>query len=466
MATASRIIDSKTNYKPMLWLAVPVVIEQFLVLLVTWTDHWLTAKYLYTEHLAAINLTAYILWVIPCIFGIIGVGATALVARYFGAGKYRDASFVTNQAILLALTMLTVITTIAWLYADSLIAIMQLPDDATQAAIVYFRIVIPGIPFAILHMISNACLRGAGDIMSGFITMFIVNVVNVILSLCLVTGYGPFPELGWDGIAYGTAIGYMVGGTIIIGFLVKGRFHLKLHLSQMKPNWDVLSRLLKIGVPGGIDMMCMVMFQMWFLTIINSLGSVQAAAHGTAIRIEAMAYLPGHAFSIAATTLVGQFLGANRPDRATRSILLACAWGGTLMIGAGAAFYFGAEILTGLFIGDNTREAVTLAAPLIQIVAISMPALAIVIIMTGSLRGAGDTKWPLLFSIIGLLGIRIPLAYYLCWETISIPFTDIVLQGMNLGVRGAWYAMVVDISVRSVLVFARFLHGGWKTIRV
>jgi putative MATE family efflux protein len=373
LATASRIIDSKTNFKPMLWLAVPVVIEQFLVLLVTWTDHWLTAEYLYTKHLAAINLTAYILWVIPCMFGIIGVGATALVARYFGSGKYREASFVTNQAISLALMMLTVITTIAWFYADSLIVIMQLPDDATQAAIVYFRIVIPAIPFAMLHMIGNACLRGAGDIMSGFITMFIVNVVNVIVSLCLVTGYGPFPELGWEGIAYGTAIGYMVGGTIIIGFLVKGRFHLKLHLSKMKPNREVLSRLLKIGVPGGIDMMCMVMFQMWFLTIINSLGSVQAAAHGTAIRIEAMAYLPGHAFSIAATTLVGQFLGANRPDRATRSILLACAWGGTLMIGAGAAFYFGAETLTGLFIGDNTREAVTLATPLIRIVAISMP---------------------------------------------------------------------------------------------
>jgi putative MATE family efflux protein len=272
--------------------------------------------------------------------------------------------------------------------------------------------------------------------------------------------------LGWDGIAYGTACGYMVGGTIIIGFLVNGRYHLKLRLSKMKPDWDVLSRLLKIGVPGGIDMMCMVMFQIWFLAIINSLGSVQAAAHGTAIRIEAMAYLPGHAFSIAATTLVGQFLGANRPDRATRSILLACLWGGILMMGAGTAFYFGAEILTGLFIGDNTREAVTLAAPLIRIVAISMPALAIVIIMTGSLRGAGDTKWPLLFSIIGLLGIRIPLAYYLCWETINIPFTDIVLEGMNLGVRGAWYAMVVDIFIRSIMVFARFLHGGWKTIRV
>jgi Na+-driven multidrug efflux pump len=89
-----------------------------------------------------------------------------------------------------------------------------------------------------------------------------------------------------------------------------------------------------------------------------------------------------------------------------------------------------------------------------------------VIIMTGALRGAGDTLWPLLFSIIGLLGIRIPIAYFLCWEEIHIPLTDLVVTGMNLGVIGAWYAMVADIVVRSMMVFARFLHGGWQTIRV
>ena len=450
----------------MLWLAIPVVIEQLLVILVTWTDHWLTAKYLHTHHLAAINLMAYVLWVIPCIFGVIGVGATALISRYFGRKNYEDAKYATNQAITLALSLLTVITTVAWFFSEPLIAMMQLPPVATQAANTYFKIVIPGIPFAMLHMIGNACLRGAGDIMSGFITMFIVNIINNILSLGLVTGYGPFPELGWEGIAYGTAIGYMVGGSIIMGFLIKGRFQLKLHRSLMKPDFKIIWRILRIGIPGGIDMICMVCFQMWFLAIVNHLGTLPAAAHGTAIRIEALAYLPGYAFSVAATTMVGQFLGAGRPDRAKQTIWLACGLGGTLMIAAGTAFFFAADTLTGWFAGENTKAAVSMAAPLIRIVAVSMPSLAIVIIMTGALRGAGDTLWPLLFSIIGLLGIRIPIAYYLCWEEIHIPLTNLVVTGMNLGVIGAWYAMVADIVVRSMMVFARFLHGGWKTIRV
>ena len=191
-----------------------------------------------------------------------------------------------------------------------------------------------------------------------------------------------------------------------------------------------------------------------------------AAAHGTAIRIEALAYLPGHAFGMAATTMVGQFLGAGIPGRASQSTWLACIWGGTVMALAGTVFFFSAESITGIFAGEKTAEAVGLAAPLIRIVSVSMPSLAIVIVMTGALRGAGDTTFPLIFSFIGLLFIRIPLAYYLCWEQISIPFTDIIVTGKGMGVEGAWYAMVIDIVLRSFLILARFQHGGWKHIKV
>ncbi len=452
--------------RPMLRLALPVVIEQLMIMMVTWTDHYLTAQHLETPHLAAINLMAYVLWVLPSIFAAIGVGATALVSRFFGAGEYERAKYVTNQAITIALMLLTVITTVAWMYPRELIDIMQLPQAATDAGAQYFKIIIPVFPFAIMHMIGNACLRGAGDIMSGFITMVIVNIINVICSLCLVTGWGPFPELGWEGIAIGTAIGYAVGGSIIIAFLIRGRFNLKLHLSKMKPDPKMISRILRIGIPGGIDMLTVVCFQMWFLAIVNSMGDVAAAAHGTAIRIEALAYLPGHAFAMAATTMVGQFLGAGMPARASRSTWLACLWGGLVMSLAGIIFYFTADSITGIFAGEKTAEAVGMAAPLIRIVSVSMPSLALVIIMTGALRGAGDTIFPLIFSFIGLLFVRIPLAYYLCWEEISLPLSDIVIQGKGLGVHGAWYAMVVDIVLRSLMVLGRFLHGGWKHIKV
>ena len=465
-AAANIIVNSKTNMRPMLRLALPVVIEQLMIMMVTWTDHYLTAQHLETPHLAAINLMAYVLWVLPSIFAAIGVGATALVSRFFGAGEYNKAKYVTNQAITLALILLTVITTVAWMYPRELIDIMQLPPAATDAGAQYFKIIIPVFPFAIMHMIGNACLRGAGDIMSGFVTMLIVNIINVLCSLCLVTGWGPFPELGWEGIAIGTAIGYAVGGSIIIAYLIRGRFHLKLHLSKMKPDFKMISRILKIGIPGGIDMLTVVSFQMWFLAIVNSMGDIAAAAHGTAIRIEALAYLPGHAFSVAATTMVGQFLGAGMPGRASRSTWLACLWGGSVMSLAGLIFFFSADAITGIFAGEKTAEAVGMAAPLIRIVSISMPSLAIVIVMTGALRGAGDTIFPLLFSFVGLLFVRIPLAYYLCWDQISLPFSDVVIEGYGMGVQGAWYAMVADIVLRSLMVLGRFQQGGWKHIKV
>ena len=132
----------------------------------------------------------------------------------------------------------------------------------------------------------------------------------------------------------------------------------------------------------------------------------------------------------------------------------------------GILFFFAAVPLTGFFAGEHTGEAVALSAPLIQIVSVAMPALAVVIILTGSLRGAGDTKWPLIFSMIGLVVIRIPIAYYLAWDEFTIPVLGWHVTGMNLGVVGAWYAMVIDIIIRSLLVGGRFLHGGWKHVKV
>ena len=212
-------------------------------------------------------------------------------------------------------------------------------------------------------------------------------------------------------------------------------------------------------------MLTVVSFQMWFLAIVNSMGDVAAAAHGTAIRIEALAYLPGHAFSVAATTMVGQFLGAGMPGRQSLYMARLSVGRECHVIGRLDFLLFRRRYYRHIC-RRKTAEAVGMAAPLIRIVSISMPSLAIVIVMTGALRGAGDTIFPLLFSFVGLLFVRIPLAYYLCWDQISLPFSDVVIEGYGMGVQGAWYAMVADIVLRSLMVLGRFQQGGWKHIKV
>ncbi len=447
-------------------LALPVLLEQTLVMLVGLVDLWLAGNYLQSAHLAAMGLVSYILWLIPCLFGAVAIGATAMVARFVGAGDRAMAVRVTHQAFLVGSVFAAVVTLFFGFLGRPFVELLQLPDEAANLASFYLMVLTPIIPLMMAEQVGIACLRGAGDTLTGFLAMSAVNIVNVALSAGLVTGWGPFPQLGWVGLALGTAAGYGIAGLIILAVLTYGRAGLQLRWSHLTPDQDLIRRLLRVGVPGGVDMTAIVLCHLWFLSIVNSLGVLAAAAHGLAIRIESLAYLPGTAFQVAAATLAGQYLGAGDLHRAARSVWTACLLGGVLMTGAGAGFYFGGEWLAALFLGPGSAEAHALTAPLLKIVAFSQPSLAMSMVLSGALRGAGDTRWPLAFTFLGFLGVRIPLAYVLAWEQIDVALFGLVIQGYGLGVIGAWYAMITDVIVRSFLVLTRFLHGGWKWVKV
>ena len=205
---------------------------------------------------------------------------------------------------------------------------------------------------------------------------------------------------------------------------------------------------------------------MGFLSIINGLGTTAAAAHSLAIRIESIAYLPGAAFQVAASTMAGQYLGAKDPKRAVQAVLASLAAGGGLMILAGLAFYFAGGPLTRLFTGSMTNQATELNIQLLKIAAYVTPSLAIQIIISGALRGAGDTRWPLVINLAGLLGIRIPMGIWLAVESFQLPLMDFTVSGMGWGAAGAWMAMLADVVVRSGLLSWRFAYGSWRKIEV
>jgi len=448
-------------------LAIPVLIEQSLVMLVGLIDTYLAARYLGdNSYIAAIGVMAYILWMIPCTFGIVAIGSTALVARFVGSEDYQPAVRTTNQSLLLGSCLALVVTVVTFALGDNFLQLLGMPAAAAEPARRYLRYVIPVIPAMMIQQVGIACLRGAGDTMSGFITMALVNTVNVVVGIGLVTGYGPLPKLGWDGLAIGTISGYVTGGIIVIILLVRGRAGIQLQRKLLKFDWPLSRRILRIGIPGGADQLFLVACHVWFLSVITSLGTLSLAAHSLGIRIESLAYLPGSAFHVAAATMTGQFLGAGDSQRATRSALTATAVGGSFMIGTGFLFYFGAEWLTQIFIIDGQQQIGTLTVQLLQLVSFSMPSLALMIILNGALRGAGDTRWPLLFTFVGLICIRIPLAYWLAKDQIQIPFFNLAIDGWGLGILGAWYAMLIDVIVRSLMITGRFWQGGWQRIQV
>jgi Na+-driven multidrug efflux pump len=193
---------------------------------------------------------------------------------------------------------------------------------------------------------------------------------------------------------------------------------------------------------------------------------VAAAAHGIAIQVEAFGYMPGGAFQISAATMAGQYLGARDPVRARRSTIHACALASAIMGAAGAVFYFAAAPLARFFLRpEHSGEVVPLAAELLQVVSFAMVPLALMMVLVGALRGAGDTRWPLLLNLGSIVFLRVPLAVYLAHNQIELPFVG-TIQGFGYGVVGAWYAAIVDIVVRCVLLMARFQHEGWQKIEV
>jgi len=254
-------------------------------------------------------------------------------------------------------------------------------------------------------------------------------------------------------LAIGAAVGYAAGGVLMLVQLACGRAGLQIVPRLLRPDWPLMRRILRIGIPGGCDVLLIVGCQMWFVSIIFGLGATAAAAHGVGVRIESLAYLPGSAFQAAAATLAGQYLGAREPRRASHAVRVTCLVGGAVMSAAGVLFFFGGEPLVRIFVNADQTEVIAVAAALLKIVAFAMPPFALMSILLGALRGAGDTRFTMASTTVGFLAVRIPLAYALT-------------KAWPLDVYGAWYAMLADICVRCALVCGRFRHGGWKRIAV
>ena len=458
---------SSTIWRPMLRLALPALAEQLLTVLVGYTDWWLAGHYLQdAPYLAAMGLIAYVLWLLPSMFAAVAIGATALVARFVGAGQWSLAVLASNQAVTVGLVM-GVLATVATAWGGPyFVYAMQLEGEAASLAIRYLWVLVPVVPAIMIEQVGIACLRGAGDTVSGFVVKTIVVAINVAVSMSLVIGWGPIPRLGWDGLAIGTAVGHGVGGLLICCLLLVGRAGLTLRVRQLWPDAMLIWRLLRIGIPGGIDTAVILTCHMAFVAIINRIGTLAAAAHGMGVTIESLAYLPGTAFQVAAMTLTGQALGARDPRRAVYSALSTFAVGGALMVAAGFVFYCAPEALTAFFTGTDDSPTARATVPLLRIVAWAMPSLAVVMILTGALRGAGDTRWTLAISLVGFFCVRLPGACWLAWDSVPLPGTGLELPGWGWGVAGAWYAMLADNLVRSLLVVWRFAHGGWKWIEV
>ena len=451
-------LPGATIARQVTWLAAPVLVEQALLYLVGLSDTLLTGRYLSAEHLAAVTVASYLLWFLSGLLTVVSVGATALVARMMGANQRAEAVRITQQAITMAVIVGAFVFLVGWAFAPGVIRLLNLKGLAAEVAVTFLRIVLTITPLLACTVVGVACLRGAGDTRTGMWVMVVVNIVNVTLSWSLVRGLGPFPALGFPGIALGTACGEGIGGVLVLAVLARGRSGLRLGWSGVAPVWSVIRRVLRVSIPAAGERLTDILCQLWFLSLINRLGPVATAAHGVAIRCESIAFLTVTAFAVAASTLTGQYLGAGRPELAGRAVRTAWGLGVLVLSLLGVLLYTQAGPMFALFLGGRQPLVAAAGVPVLRVVAFAMPALATINVLSGALRGAGDTRWPWVIVLLGYLTVRLPLTYRLCPPE--------SLGGLGWGLYGAWVAMFADLTVRGLLVAARFLQGGWRGARV
>jgi MATE family multidrug resistance protein len=448
VARSLRTLLADHSYRRVLALALPAVGEQLLNMAVGLFDTFMVG-HIGAEAVAAVGLANQAVMLVTTFYAAVATGVTALVARHIGAGEPDQANRILHQGYLLGtgIGLLGSISVLA--LALPIMAALRAPAEVMGPGAGYLRITAATYLLAAWLFVGSAALRGAGDTRSPMLVMLVVNIINIVVAYLFIYGPGPFPALGVAGSAIGAATGRGVGGLLVTWLLWRGRGGLRLQLRRFLPDLGQIKRILNIGVPAGAEQLMMRLGMTAYITTVAALGTKAYAAHQLALQGESLAYMPGFGFAVAATTLVGQGLGARDLARARSDGYLAQRLAVILMAGMGVLFFtFPAQII-GVFIDDP--EVIQLGIWPLRLVAFSQPALATMMVLAGGLRGAGDTRATLVITAAGLWLVRLPLA--------------LLLTG-PLGLLGAWIAMGVDLNLRGLGMWLRFRSGRWAEIVV
>jgi len=402
---------------------------------------------------AAVGTVAYLLWFVGLVAAAVGTGSTAIIARATGARHRRLANSICGQSIGVAALAGLALMALVLAFNGAIARVTHLPPMAMEYARQFLAIIAPGLPFIVVLMVANACLRGAGDTVTPAVAMVIVDLVNIGVAFSLTYGWFGLPALGFRGIAIGAVSSYIIGGLIQLTVLLIGRGGIRLHLHRLRPHWHNLRRLLRIGLPSGAESGAMWAVNFVLIQLINGMdpSAAAGAAHAVTVRIEGFSYLTGFAMAIAATTMVGQSLGMKDPRRAERSALLAFALGGSIMTLFGICYVLFGQWMAGVMSEDPNVVALTTRC--LFITGFVQAGFAAGIIFGGSLRGAGDTLSVMIINLSSLLCVR-------------LVGVVVLVKVFNAGLAAVWLLLSVELMLRGIAMFVRFRHGGWKKVKV
>ena len=374
---------------------------------------------------------------------------TALVSRRYGEGDRRGAARAGVQAIGLGIVVSLVLGIVGMIFAPRVLALMGADAETVAVGTTHARIMYAGMATIILLFLNNAILRGAGDAQAAMRSLWLANGINIVLDPCLIFGLGPFPELGLPGAAVATTIGRGTGVLYQFWVLSRGS-RIRIRREDIRTQWSVMRNLCRVSV-GGIGQMLADMLP-WILLIriIASFGTMAVAGWVIAIRVALFVILPCWGLSNAASTLVGQNLGAGKPDRAERAVWITGGWNMLFMALVTVVFVVFAPDIAALF--TDEPEVLRTAATALRVVSYGYVFYALGMVTRQAFNGAGDTRTPTWIDLVCFWLFEIPLAW--------------LLSRTALGVDGVFWAVAIAYSLSAAVSTLVFRRGGWKTTTV
>jgi putative MATE family efflux protein len=454
-AQQPQVIDLHRDHltRTILRLSIPSVAESILTTMVYLVDTILIGWLGNPAVLAAVGLSGTLLWTADGLFQAISISASAMVARHWGEKDFERARTVSGQVLTVSVFVAGIMMAVLIPTSRAFLRLMGGEPEVVLRGTEYVSIILATSLVSFPLTVANSIMRATGDTQKPMYITGLMNVVNAVLAYMLVFGLGPIPRLELRGAALATSLARTLGGIGAQLVLFSGRTPIHLRLRHLRHwDWGLIRRLVRLSLPNIGETLISRLGFMLFTRILSSLGTVALAANQVALRVESIAYMPAWGLATAAAALVGQALGAKKEEMAQLGIRRTLVMGNAAMAVLAGAFVAGGAAIVRLF-GIQDAGLAGSAAAAVRISALELCGLCSVMILSGCLRGAGDTRTPMVVTLAGTVLFRVPVTYLFA----------ISLHG---GLRGIWLATAVDWSMRALIMFMFYMRGRWKVVPV
>jgi putative MATE family efflux protein len=427
-------------------LSVPMIIEMFAESLFAVVDIFFVA-HLGANAVAVVGITESLMYLIYSVAIGLSVGATAMVARRIGEKDPDGAARSATHAIYIGLVVSVVLGVIGLIFAADFLSLMGAEEHVITEGVNFTRIMLGGNVVVMFLFLLNAIFRGAGDAAIAMRVLWLANILNIILSPCFIFGLLFFPKLGVEGAAVGTTIGRGLGVVFAAYYMFRGekRFHIR--ADHWKVNFDQIWRLINVSAPAILQFFIQTASWIGLVRVITGFSTQAVAGYQIGIRIVIFALLPSIGLSNAAATLVGQNLGAQKPDRSEKAVWTAAFYNAIVQTSIGVLFVLFSEPIASIF--TNEPEVLAYASNALHIIAYGFFFYAIGMVLETAFNGAGDTWTPTYLNLFIFWMFEIPLAYTLAYH-------------FNMGPQGVFWAITLAFSALAIAAAILFRRGKWK----